>query len=281
MPESYGLNKFPFIVCNSVSISYLGSIQNTPIRTIVYTALAFLCILLLVIWLTPIAFTACSPGSYWCLIAYGFTTSGGAVGFFILLLLTGFFYTLSEKIFRQKVIIFFKSVISLILVFGALAWVNEHYTKPILKLQRPSHVYMLKQTHIADKIDTLYTLGKKERGEFFAALVKDHIDAFKDIDARVQQHWIDEAGFSFPSGHTFNAFLFAMVIAYAIYFNRSRPKLRKLFFLPFAWAAGVGISRVAMGAHTALDVSAGATLGILIGLLFLYIDFTRHWLTRK
>jgi phosphatidylglycerophosphatase B len=237
--------------------------------------------LLLVVWLTPVAFTACSSGSTWCLIAYGFTTSGGAIGFFTLLLLTGFFYTLSEKILRQKVIIFFKSVLSLILVFGTLAWINEHYTKPIWKLQRPSHVYMLKQTNIPEKIDTLYLLSKKDRGQFFAALLKNNVDKFNNIDARIQDHWIEEAGFSFPSGHTFNAFLFAMVISYAIYFNRSRPKLRKLFFIPFVWAVCVGISRVAMGAHTALDVSAGATLGILLGWLFLYIDFTRHWLTRK
>lgn len=72
-----------------------------------------------------------------------------------------------------------------------------------------------------------------------------------------------------------------MVISYAIYFNRNRPKLRKLFFIPFIWAIGVGVSRVAFGAHTALDVSAGACLGILLGMLFLYINFTLHWLTRK
>lgn len=236
---------------------------------------------MLIVWLSPIAFTAIHVGSKWGLLAFGFTTSGGPIGFLILLLLTGIAYTLSEKSLKGKLIIFLKSVVSLVIVFGVLAWVNESVTKPILKLQRPSHVYMLKQVNELDKIDYLYTLSKKERGAVFAEILKEDPSKFADIDKKIQNHWIEEAGFSFPSGHTFNAFLFAMVISYAIYFNRNRPKLRKLFFLPFIWALSVGVSRVAMGVHTALDVSAGASLGIVLGMLFLYIDFTRHWLTNK
>ena len=79
---------------------------------------------------------------------------------------------MSEKGIKEKVFIFLKSVVSLIIVFGVLGWINEFYTKPILKLQRPSHVYMLKQTNIPEKIDELYTLTKKERGQFFAELIK-------------------------------------------------------------------------------------------------------------
>ena len=191
------------------------------------------------------------------------------------------FYAMSKETWKQKAIIFTKTVLSLTLVFGLLAWINEHYTKPIMKLQRPSHVFMLKQTNTLDKIDALYQLTKKERGAYFAQLIKSNQEKFSAIDHKIQDHWIEEAGFSFPSGHTFNAFLFAMVISYAILFNRSRPKLRKLFFVPFAWALGVAVSRVAMGAHTALDVSAGACLGIVLGSIFLYFEHTRHWLTGK
>ena len=142
-------------------------------------------------------------------------------------------------------------------------------------------MYMLEKVNELDRIDYLYTLSKKERGSIFAEILKEDSLKFVDIDKKIQAHWVEEAGFSFPSGHTFNAFLFTMVISYAIYFNRNRPKLRKLFFIPFIWVLGVGVSRVALGAHTALDVSAWACLGILLGMLFLYIDFTRHWLTLK
>jgi phosphatidylglycerophosphatase B len=233
------------------------------------------------VFFTNLPFTACSPGSVWCAVAYAFTSSGGPIGFFILLLITGFFYASSAISKREKLKVFFKSVLSLLIFFGVLAFINERYTKPILKSQRPSHVYMLNQTGLISTIDSLYQLDKQARKDFFENLVKAHPLEFKQIDLDVQKHWVEEAGFSFPSGHTFNAFLFAMILAYAIFYNRSYPYLRKLFFIPFVWALLVAISRVAIGAHSALDVSMGATLGIGIGWLFLYIEKTRHWLTRK
>jgi phosphatidylglycerophosphatase B len=229
----------------------------------------------------PIAFTACSPNSQWCNIAFLLTSSGGTAGFFGLVLITGFCYTLRETTLKNKIRVFIVSISSLVIFFGALAFINEKLTKPILRSQRPSHVFMLNQTGHSTTIDSLYQLSKKEREGYFAELIKNNPLSFNQIDTHIQEHWVEEAGFSFPSGHTFNAFLFAMIIAYAIYHNTTWPHLQKLFFVPFIWALAVGISRVAMGAHTAFDVSVGSALGIMIGALFLYIDKTRRWLTRK
>lgn len=255
--------------------------QINLIKKILYTSLIAFALLAGIVFFTGLPFTACSPDSYWCSIAYGITSSGGTTGFFILLILTGFCYSLSAVTLKEKVLVFFKSVLVLSVFFGVLAFINERYTKPILKSQRPSHVYMLNQTGLSRVIDSLYQLDKQARKDFFAKLVDEHPAEFRQIDPTIRMHWIDEAGFSFPSGHTFNAFLFAMILAYAISLNRTFPKLRSLYFIPFAWALLVGISRVALGAHTAFDVTAGASLGILLGILFLYIDLTRHWLTRK
>ena len=234
-----------------------------------------------VVFFTRLPFTACSPDSYWCNIAYAITNTGGTFGFFVVLVVTSFCYTLSSKALKDRIKIFFKSLITLLLFFGILAFINERYTKPILKSQRPSHVYMLNQTGLISAIDSLYGLDNKARKSFFDTLVKAHPLEFKQIDPEITQHWIDESGFSFPSGHTFNAFLFAMILSYAIYFNRSYPKWRNLFFVPFIWAVLIGVSRVAVGAHSATDVSAGALVGSSIGWIFLYIERTRHWLTRK
>ena len=58
--------------------------------------------------------------------------------------------------------------------------------------------------------------------------------------------------FSFPSGHTSAAFLFAVTISTAA------PSLAPLLFI---WAVMVGFARVILGVHFPTDTVAGALLG--------------------
>jgi undecaprenyl-diphosphatase len=67
---------------------------------------------------------------------------------------------------------------------------------------------------------------------------------------------------SFPSGHTATAFAGAAVVG-AFY-----PRLR---WPLFALATLVGLSRIYLGVHFALDVVAGAILGVSIGLGIVWI----------
>lgn len=103
----------------------------------------------------------------------------------------------------------------------------------------------------------------------------------KNIDEKVLKHWVDESGYSFPSGHSFNAFLLATILSYAIYYTSNHKNYRKYYFIPFVWALSVAIARVTIGAHTSLDVSFGATLGTIIGLLFLFFDTTKKLVIHK
>ena len=62
--------------------------------------------------------------------------------------------------------------------------------------------------------------------------------------------------FSFPSGHTMNAF--AIAAALSVRFPACSPVL-------FLLASCIGASRVVLGLHFASDVWVGAFLGVLIG----------------
>jgi membrane-associated phospholipid phosphatase len=77
-------------------------------------------------------------------------------------------------------------------------------------------------------------------------------------------HLIGEPLFvaAMPSGHTMTAF----AAATAIYFSLApQRRLRHLWL--FVVALGVGLSRMAVGAHWPADVSVGAALGVFSGLV--------------
>jgi phosphatidylglycerophosphatase B len=234
--------------------------------------------LLCLVWLLPSAFSACRIDSSWCTIAYWATESAGKIGTVIILALSCFFYTVRIESKRQKLKVFLKSFIVLGILLSGIAYINEHLTKEIIGIPRPSHLLIVKNSSI--KIDSIYKVNEEKRKILLKSLILADTTTFKAMDVKVLDHWVEEAGYSFPSGHSFNAFLLAVILTYSLYHSRKAP-IRKLYLLPFAWAVLVAVSRVAIGAHSALDVSFGASLGLIVGHLFLYIDHTRALITER
>jgi undecaprenyl-diphosphatase len=96
-------------------------------------------------------------------------------------------------------------------------------------------------------------------GSLVVALLKETIDRPRPAhaDPSIETAVGTPGSPSFPSGHTATAFAAAAVVG-AFY-----PRLR---WPLYALAALVGLSRIYLGVHFALDVLAGAILGLSVGL---------------
>lgn len=234
-------------------------------------------LLLCVVWFLYPEFTACTKDSIWCLMMYYTTQSAGRNGTLIIVLLASAGFTFSEPHPKQKAKAFFKTFFILMVFLAAFASLNENVIKPAVGSSRPSHLYIIKNTSPQMKLDSIYSLVVTQRRLFFRDMIKSDTIHFKTIDPRILEHWIEEAGYSFPSGHTFNAFLLGCILAFGI-FHFSGERVTFWCFIPLVWACMVGVSRVAMGAHTALDVTGGAGLGLFISHFLITIPFTRKLL---
>ena len=97
-------------------------------------------------------------------------------------------------------------------------------------------------------------------GGLLTHLMKDSVDRARPEDASptLDAAVATPASPSFPSGHTSTAFAAAVVVA------SLHPRLR---WPVLGLAALVGVSRIYLGVHFALDVVAGAALGLLVGLV--------------
>ena len=228
----------------------------------------------------PFAFTACGTDSNWCTQAYWITESAGKKGTLVILLIACFSYTLRIESKKHKLKIFVKSFLALGVLLSAVAFLNEHVTKEALRIPRPSHLFIVQNSFPVVTIDSLYQLEETERKKTVRNLINADSSRFGKIDSRILNHWVEEAGYSFPSGHSFNAFTLATILAFSMYHARNKA-VKRFYLFPFFWALMVAISRVSVGAHSALDVSFGAALGLIFGNLFLFVDYTRSIITER
>ncbi len=251
------------------------------LKKIVGSGIAFFLLLVIIANIPGIAFSTVSPNNFFTSFAYYITQSGGPIGTSLWVLLACILYATYEEGWKNKVLVTLKAFIGLSIVIGAFAALNEKFTKPILKSERPSHALMLEKLQATQQLDSLYALTKEERIAYFGKRINEQKNLFTNIDIQVLGHWIEEGGYSFPSGHSFNAFLLAMIFSFGLSQNRGSNLFRKQCYIPFIWAVGIAVSRVSLGAHHPADVIAGAAMGIGFGAILLYVDLTRHWITHK
>lgn len=247
------------------------------LRSLCLLSIPALLLLFALVGLLDFAFAASFRDSALTSAAYWITHSAGRWGTPVLVMLTALIYTTSRPGWGAKLWVWFRTTAMVGVLLLVFVMVNEHLIKPWLALARPSHTYMLRTAGVPASVDSLYLLPSEQRALFYEDLLRRDTTHFVQHDARVLAHWVEETGYSFPSGHSFNAFLLASILTFALLQLPYRT-VRQLAWVPLAWAVLVACSRVALGAHTAVDVSVGASMGVVVSHALLSIAAVRRWL---
>lgn len=253
--------------------------QFTRYKLVILSALASWLAVVIVCFATPVAFSGYLKEDRFAPLWYYISESGGLIGTSLLILIISLGIAASGRNIGRKLILFFASVFFLGALLGSLAWLNEHVVKSRVKAQRPSHIY-LGEIGVID-LNEFYSTGHDSLRK--AILEKNVERAPAKVDhiyPAIVRHWVFESGYSFPSGHSQNAFLLATLVA-SILAIRLRSRARIILLVPFLWAAMVCISRVAIGIHTKYDVAAGALIGLLIASLLLVSGLLKWIFERK
>ncbi len=148
---------------------------------------------------------------------------------------------------------------------AAQAWLNESLIKETVREPRPC-ILLLHEAGLIEDVEAFYSMSKPARRARLEWIMADGDREIPGVDtsAAVRAHYLHEAGFSFPSGHTLAAF---SVCAFFLFWGLLRMGPRKLWTLTplLLFAIGMGLARNILRVHTPLDVGVGGVLGSLSG----------------
>jgi len=155
---------------------------------------------------------------------------------------------------------------ALAVFLGGGAWLNEHVVKPRLAVPRPNLVELAAAEALGEDAAAFYARGDKEvrRHRLREVLEAPGFHAVA-LHPAVREHWIEETGYSFPSGHATAALTFAtLFVALGLLLLEGRRRLLIHLLLP--WALAVCYSRPVLRVHSPADVTVGGLQGIALGL---------------
>ncbi|MCG8581642.1 MAG: phosphatase PAP2 family protein [Bacteroidales bacterium] len=246
--------------------------------------MALICLLVLTsTFLLSFGFSAIHDGwaaSFWLFIS----DSGGTLGVPLITIVFCVLVSWHNKGWKRKMLSIIFSLIAFSIVLGVVARLNEYFIKEQLKVQRPNIQFLSEEKGFDSHAFYAYE-SKEERQRYLMHFLRVESGQItfdgEALHVKVLEHWGQETGYSFPSGHSFNAFLMATVMSYIILFVYTDFRRRRFFILPFIWATLVALSRVILGVHSPLDITCGAAMGILIGYSVIYLRLIDRLLKQK
>ena len=232
-----------------------------------HAAVAFL-VTSAVAWITPLSFSGYladqSLSRFWLILS----DSGAQWGVGSAMLLATALVAAKHTGIKTRTLKAVQLFAGLCIVLATLALINEFVTKSLIAAHRP-FVLKLDEAGLLSA-DELYAMtGKPDRTDFLRKILDENPNhpLVMFLDPHIKEHWALHTGFSFPSGHSQNAFLFAVILGYLI--QHLLPNGKRFVWIPFLWASGICLSRVALGVHSPLDITVGALTGGILGSLIL------------
>ena len=206
--------------------------------------------------------------SEFALAAYWMSQSGGKFGLpmvavLMLLWLVGDPRRYGRLYWKQVGIV----VVIASLCVGAGAAANEHLIKPAFKIARPNIVW-LAGAHgsgpLGMSADAWYALGDKQARRDPLRRVLLVSPSPLRLAPEILEHWVQETGYSFPSGHALSAmFLATFFLAFGVSYLPGAMVWRCYVLLP--WSVAVGYSRLILRVHTPTDIAVGGLEGLVMG----------------
>lgn len=165
---------------------------------------------------------------------------------------------------------------TLIPVLGGMAVANEFAIKRVMKVPRPNIQELAHKDLLGLTPEAFYGLGGKDErsAHLEQVLTPAALEAVGlPLAERIRHHWIEETGYSFPSGHATAAMTFAsFFLAAGIYLLSGWRLLLCGALVP--WAIAVCWSRTILRVHSPTDVTVGGLQGVVLGAIgFLILGF--------
>lgn len=96
----------------------------------------------------------------------------------------------------------------------------------------------------------------------------------------LKSHWQAETGYSFPSGHTIFAVMWAFIIV-GFMTREKDPKTAVAIVIMTLWAGLMMISRLRLGMHFPIDLFVSTIIAYIVALIFFYFLAKRDTLMEK
>ena len=208
--------------------------------------------------------TTFSQVSYWVTQAggkYGAPLVAAAMLFTLITRCDG---TYQHKLRLSVVVVLIAAICA-----GGGAVLNEDIVKTHLKVSRPNIVWLAGHDGagpLGMTAEQFYASGDKSmRSQLLSSILNARPQPVP-LSPSIAAHWIEETGYSFPSGHAFAAMFFAtfLLLLAATYV---RPGGLWLFYPLLPWALAVSYSRSILRVHTPMDITIGGLQGLVLALM--------------